>query len=328
MSEEVPEDKSGSRQAGSSQPGSTGGAEAVGANSGPAADGTKVPAGPKLIAAVDGSVYSQSVCDHAAWLAQRIQASIELVHVLGRRHGSSEPANLSGSIGLGARTALLEELAELDGQQARLAQRRGRAILDSAKEMLQAAGVPKVATRLRNGQIVDTMAELEADAGLIVIGKRGEGADFDKLHLGSNVERVVRVSHRPIMVTSRAFKPINRFLIAFDGGASVMKAVDYLVRESAFRDIDCHVLSIGEDKTRLRRQQEGAVALLREKGYTVTSETLPGEVEEVIAGKVESEDIDMLVMGAYGHSRIRQYIIGSTTTEMIRSCRIPVVLFR
>ncbi len=32
--------------------------------------------------------------------------------------------------------------------------------------------------------------------------------------------------------------------------------------------------------------------------------------------------------GAYGHSRIRNLIIGSTTTEMIRSCKIPIVLFR
>jgi len=38
--------------------------------------------------------------------------------------------------------------------------------------------------------------------------------------------------------------------------------------------------------------------------------------------------IDLLLMGAYGHSRIRNLIIGSTTTSMIRSCKIPVLLFR
>jgi nucleotide-binding universal stress UspA family protein len=36
----------------------------------------------------------------------------------------------------------------------------------------------------------------------------------------------------------------------------------------------------------------------------------------------------MVVMGAYGHSRIRSLIIGSTTTEMVRSCKVPVVLVR
>ncbi len=36
----------------------------------------------------------------------------------------------------------------------------------------------------------------------------------------------------------------------------------------------------------------------------------------------------MLVMGAYGHSPLRAMIVGSTTTEMVRSCSVPVLLFR
>jgi len=43
---------------------------------------------------------------------------------------------------------------------------------------------------------------------------------------------------------------------------------------------------------------------------------------------VAGNAINLLVMGAYGHSRIRYLIIGSTTTEMIRTCKIPVLLFR
>ena len=39
----------------------------------------------KLIALVDGSTYSKSVCDAAAWIARRGDLSVELMHVLGRR---------------------------------------------------------------------------------------------------------------------------------------------------------------------------------------------------------------------------------------------------
>ncbi|TIL61876.1 MAG: universal stress protein, partial [Mesorhizobium sp.] len=39
----------------------------------------------KLIALVDGSIYSKSVCDHAGWIAKRKGSSIEILHVLGRR---------------------------------------------------------------------------------------------------------------------------------------------------------------------------------------------------------------------------------------------------
>ena len=72
----------------------------------------------KLIALVDGSLYSHSVCDLAAWIAEREEAAIELLHVIGRRQAEGGAANLSGSIALGARTTLLKELSELDEQMA------------------------------------------------------------------------------------------------------------------------------------------------------------------------------------------------------------------
>lgn len=283
---------------------------------------------PKIIALIDGSIYSESICDHAAWIAAATDSSVQIVHVLGRRSVPSEESNFSGSIGLGARTALLEELAELDGQKAKLAHKRGRAILEDAKVRISKSGVNEISTKLRNGEIVETVQELEETADLIVIGKRGEGADFDKLHLGSNLERVVRSSHKPVLVASRAFKPIQRFLIAFDGGASAIKAVEHVARNHMFSDIQCQLLTVGTETTEGKRQLEGAAATLRNAGFTVETEILPGQAEEVIAKKAESGDIDLLVMGAYGHSRIRNLIIGSTTTEMLRSCKIPVMLFR
>jgi nucleotide-binding universal stress UspA family protein len=48
----------------------------------------------------------------------------------------------------------------------------------------------------------------------------------------------------------------------------------------------------------------------------------------VIGNRVELGGIDLLVMGAYGHSRIRSLIVGSTTAAMARRCRIPVLMFR
>ncbi|MCT7085102.1 universal stress protein, partial [Salmonella enterica] len=38
--------------------------------------------------------------------------------------------------------------------------------------------------------------------------------------------------------------------------------------------------------------------------------------------------IDLLVMGAYGHSRIRQFLVGSTTRTMLRTATMPVLLLR
>ena len=282
----------------------------------------------KLIALIDGSIYSESVCDHAAWLATRMKASVEVLHVLGRRTASGAQ-NLSGSIGLGARTSLLEELADSDAQIAKLAHKRGRAILDDASKRLTDDGVTEVTTALRNADIVETVQEYEKDADIVVIGKRGEAADFAKLHLGSNVERVVRSSHRPVLVTSRAFKPIEKVLIAFDGGQSVMKAIDHIAaRGGEFAGLDFRLLSVGTELASTRRKLDEATEKLRSAGYKADAQMVQGEPDKVIGNQADAGEADLLVMGAYGHSRIRTLIIGSTTTEMIRSCKIPVMLFR
>lgn len=281
----------------------------------------------KIIALVDGSVYSASVCEHAAWISQRTGAPVEVIHVLGRRE-TADTHDHSGAIRLGARTALLNELAELDAQRAKLMSHKGRALLDDASAMLASNGVSDVTTRLRHGDVVEAVADVEAGARAIVIGKRGEDADFAKGHLGSHLERIVRASHKPILVASRAFKPISKVLVAFDGGASALKAVDHMARSPAFQGLAVQVVTVGTSTPEAMRGLDTAKALLKAAGVEAETALLPGQPETALAKLVEEAQFDMLVMGAYGHSRIRSLIIGSTTTAMIRSCKVPVVLMR
>ena len=282
----------------------------------------------KIIALVDGSIYAKSVCDHAAWIATRTGAGVELLHVLGHRRGAGQPNNLSGNIALGARSSLLKDLSDRDVETAKVSQKSGRTILETAKAQLEAAGVQNVTTRLRIGDIVEEVAEYEADPDLILIGKRGEAADFATLDLGSNLERIVRSSHKPVVVAARAFTQVKRFLIAFDGGASNRKAVDHVAISPLFAGLPCRLLTVGPDTPEIRDQLARATSTLEAAGHEVSSQIVQGPPDLLIASAVETDDIGLLVMGAYGHSRIRSLIIGSTTAEMIRLCKIPVVLFR
>lgn len=50
----------------------------------------------KILALVDGSVYFESVCHHTAWVAGRLSASVDVIHVLGRRE-TGAGQNLSGA---------------------------------------------------------------------------------------------------------------------------------------------------------------------------------------------------------------------------------------
>ncbi|TCO74187.1 universal stress protein [Rhodovulum euryhalinum] len=280
-----------------------------------------------LMALVDGSAYSESVCHHAAWIAKRTGAQVKLYHVLDPRRAPGQ-RDLSGSIRLGARSNLLEKLSALDEQHAKLAQAQGRAILEDARALIEADGVADVITRLRHDDIVATVEAKEGVADMILIGKRGEAAGPDSPHLGSNFERIVRASHKPVFVANRAFRPIHRVLIAYDGGVSSMKAVDYVARDPLFAGLRVVVATAGAETAEMRRALDNARATLNAGGHEAEARVLKGQPEKALGDLVQSDDIDLLVMGAYGHSRIRTLVIGSTTTNMIRTCKCPVVLMR
>lgn len=280
----------------------------------------------KIIALVDGSTYARSVCDHAAWIAGRIGCPVELLHVLGRREGGVG-SDLSGAIALGARSALLEQLAALDEQRSKLAVQRGRAILEDAQTLLEQAGVTATA-QLRHGDLIEALAGKEAEAQMILIGKRGEAADFARGHLGSNLERVVRAATRPLFIASRAFRPIHKVLIAYDGSASAMRAVEHVARAPLYAGLDISVVTIGAETQAAQRGLDNAQSLLMAAGLNAETGIVAGQPEEALGRLVASEGFDHLVMGASGHSRLRTLFVGSTSLEMIRTCMVPILLVR
>lgn len=280
----------------------------------------------RILACTDGSLYAASVYDHSAWAAARMGgASVQVLHAI-ERPADGVPADHSGTLGFDASEELLKDLVALDAARGRVALQRARAVLADAKQRLEQAGVAEVVTTQRHGALVDTVAAFEEGASLLVIGKRGEAADFAKGHLGASLERVVRASRVPILVASRAFRPIRRFLIAYDGGPAALKAVDYAARQPLLKGLECHLVTVAPQGAGAALDQPAA--LLGRGGTAVTTETLHGDAEQAISAHVGAAAIDLLVMGAYGHSRIRNLLIGSTTTALLRACRIPVVVFR
>ncbi|NIY72819.1 universal stress protein [Marivivens donghaensis] len=279
-----------------------------------------------LIAFVDGSEYAESVCRHAGWIAGRSGADVKVYHVMGRREAVAQ-SDLSGAIRLGARTALLDQLSQLDAERSKLAHEVGRAILEDAANIIRESGV-EVSTRLRQGDLLDTLTAKEDQGDIIIIGKRGEAAGLASDHLGSNLERVVRASHKPVFVANRAFKPIQKVLIAFDNGANALKAVDMFARNSAFAGQEVHLVHVGKQSSEMDTALERAKATLAAGGYDAQIDYRDGSASDVLSEMTAKEGYDLLVMGAYSHSRVRSLFLGSHTTEMVRACKVPVFLVR
>ncbi|MGY8811734.1 MAG: universal stress protein [Pseudomonadales bacterium] len=282
---------------------------------------------PKVVACIDGSGAAVTVCDYAAWASQRLQAPLELLHVLDH---SQSPAHsdLSGNIGLGSREHLLVELAELDEKRGRLLREQGKSLLEAAARRVRTDGVELPLTRQRHGELVDTLRELEGEIRLLVMGRQGEVSDSLARHVGSHLENVIRTLHRPILVTTGEFSLPRSLMLAFDNSPSTRKGLELLAASPLFAGLSIHLLMVGSDNKDARNALNAAQQHLQQAGLQVTTALRDGEVESVLLAYQRDENIDLIVMGAYGHSRIRQFLVGSTTTGMLRNTQCPLLLLR
>lgn len=278
-----------------------------------------------ILACTDGSVYSASILDHTAWAARRCGAAVRVLHVLDPHREQAELVDISGAMGMDTGAAFLAELAELEERKNRLALERGKALLKHAVKRLKDAGVETVDMLQEHGELVESVSAMEREADLVVIGKRGESADLAKLHLGSNLERVIRASTRPVLVAAREFQPIENVLIAWDGGPSIGKAIRFLSESPLLKGLSCVLVHAG---AKAPAALEESTARLIASGIHASAECIPGHPEEVVTAAVSKHRASLVVMGAYGHSRLRHLVVGSTTTALVRSCKVPILIFR
>lgn len=281
----------------------------------------------KVIACIDGSASAPAVCDYAAWASLRLDAPLTFLHVLDKRQYPVK-TDLSGNIGLGSREQLLDELASLDEQRAKLALEQGRVMLTAAKERARAAGVDGPESGQRHGDLMENLQGLENDMRLLVMGRQGESSGAESQHVGSQLENVIRVMHRPILVTPASFRKPESVLLAFDASPSTRKGVEMLASSPLLKGLPIHLVMVGSASDALKEQLAWAQTKLLNAGFTVHAEIRSGEVEAVLHAYQQEHGIDLLVMGAYGHSRIRQFLIGSITMNMLRSTTSPLLMLR
>ena len=283
---------------------------------------------PTILTCTDGSAYGPSIYEHSAWAALRLGTGIELLHVIEHHREHTQVIDLSGAIGMEARAELTEELTKLEKAQSRVARLKGKAMLEEARAKLREAGVAEVKITQRHGTLLETLEELEPTAELVVVGKRGEHGGATHSPLGENLENLVRISVRPVLVASRKFQPISRCMIAFDDSASARKAVEYVAASPLFQGIECDLIMVGYSDEAHEAALNGARKRLAEAGRVVSARLVRGNPGTVIAEELKKANDHLLVMGAYGHSKIREFFLGSTTTKLVRGCSAPVLMFR
>lgn len=284
-----------------------------------------------ILLCTDGSQFSENSYHYGAWFAQQLNAAIKVLYVTDiRAQKSVESTNLSGSIGLGSSEQLLKQLVELEHEKAKLNHQKAKLILQNAGKVLATLSVSNLEIIHKTGFLVDCLDEFAAQPDLIILGKRGETANFAAGHLGANTERILRSLQRPCLITPAQFRPIERVLFAYDGSMSGQKILQFLQNNPIVTELELHIITVSKkpDDPQAIARLEAAKQGVEKVGFKLIVQLLTGHPETVIAEYGAAHGINLLLMGAYGHSRIRHLVIGSTTVQVLRKSQIPVLVFR
>lgn len=138
-------------------------------------------------------------------------------------------------------------------------------------------------------------------------------------------------SGKPALVMPRAgrFDTVGRnVLIAWKPTRECARAVEAAL-PLLQRAREVHAVSWGEDSFGPAETTFGLVRALRWHGVECTAQRYPeepGKLGELLLSAAATQGSDLLVMGAYGHHRLRELLLGGTTRSILRSMTLPVLL--
>ncbi|MFA7555842.1 MAG: universal stress protein [Spongiibacteraceae bacterium] len=280
-----------------------------------------------IVTCVDDSALTPAVCDAAIWAAKKLHKPIRFLHTIEKQpqHGADD---YTGAIGLGARSVLLEEIVKLDEQRSKLALQLGRELLDKLIHQANTAGLTDAIALQRHGDIVDAITELKDDTRLIVIGRTGKGHEGKFEALGSHVETLLRKATGPVLLIPAEFTQPTSFMLAYDGRTTAETALQNIIDGGLLHGLHCHLVAVKNNETNLEEKLRAAEQMMQSHGFTVTARFLEGNIHKSLMQYQQEQAIDLIVMGAFGHSKLRQFFIGSNTIKMLENNPTPIVVLR
>jgi nucleotide-binding universal stress UspA family protein len=275
-----------------------------------------------ILVAIDGSEHARSATEHALGIAERLNASVTALHVIDIVSiEGSFLHDVSGSLGF-------EPYLDFSSKMREVLEERGRAMLAEFSERAAEAKV-RCETLMDVGVIANEICERARTADLVVIGHRGINEKFSTGLLGGTAESVTRKCPKPLLVCPMEWRGgIKKPLLAYDGSQRSASAMQAAADFCVSLGLSLAVVHVARDEASGSRVLDEAKRYLASYAIETSYVVLSGHAPEQIVARIRSEDHDFLFIGAYGHSRIVEMVLGSTTEYVLRNAPCPVFLNR
>lgn len=186
--------------------------------------------------------------------------------------------------------------------------------------------------RLAKGELADTLSRHARYTDLVIIGQ--EGADDQKMVIGGLPDSVVLTCGRPALVVPfiGAGKSLGKHVIvAWNGSREAARAVNDalpILMQADKVEVICINAGEGEEDD---ADLPGADLCLHLARHGVNAEAQSSVARDIDAGdlllaRAVDHGADLIVMGAYGHARWREVVLGGVTRQLLEQMTVPVFM--
>lgn len=270
-----------------------------------------------ILVYADGSDAFESRLNYSIALAQSSKAHLTALYIVPRY-------TVHAYAGMAMDPGIIQQSNEQEWEEARETQQK-------FESMTKAADID-VEWRVEEGDAAYYLNSHGRYFDLVVLGQTNPEWD-DALFTGLADDLVISLG-RPALVVpyiGALAKPANRVLVAWDGSHSAARAVNDAMPFLKAAD-QVEVMTINSNKATLDEGDIPAIDIslhLARHGVKATAKSLHAEnisAGDLILSHASDFGADLLVMGAYGHSRFRELILGGVTRNLLQHMTLPVLM--
>lgn len=178
---------------------------------------------------------------------------------------------------------------------------------------------------VERGEVEEVLVRESRAHDLLLLGKYSERNRVQDAPLGAHVERIVRRAYCPVLLVPPGSELGARFLVAYDGSAGAHRALtsSLTLARAAAAQVGVVIVAREETARHLTREVE---AYLQSHQASARIAVRRGDPAEQILAELEGGEYSLLAMGAYGQSRLKEFLGARVTHDVLRRARGATLL--
>jgi nucleotide-binding universal stress UspA family protein len=268
---------------------------------------------------LDGSAHAAAATELAIGLARRLGAVLHGVHVVDATFlEGAFITDISGAMGF-------EPFLNLQAQVRTSLEELAATVKARFEERCAGSGV-EATFQVVHAAVVRGFLDAAKLADLVVVGQRGVNARYHEDLLGPTAGALLRRSPVPVLLVPEHAAVPQRPLVAWDGSPKAIRALHHAAELCRGLGVPLEVVTVDEDEQRAAGRLAEARAYLAPFGVEAACRREGGEaVEQVLLLQLGGGAADLLCLGAHGHSRMVELVLGSSTDFLARRSPVPVL---